>query len=92
MTGVSHITESGDCLTAFAKNASLLIADIVRALDSLEIRLSGVSFSSPTLDDVYLQKTGKRIRAEALVKTPSAGFGGRRRKKWRYYLILGTSL
>jgi ABC-2 type transport system ATP-binding protein len=79
LTGVSHITESGDCLTAFAKNASLLIADIVRAFDSLEIRLSGVSFSSPTLDDVYLQKTGKRIRTEALVKTPSTGFGGRRR-------------
>jgi ABC-2 type transport system ATP-binding protein len=79
LTGVSDITESGDCLTTFAKNASQLIADIVRALDSLEIRLAGISFSSPTLDDVYLQKTGKRIRTEELVKTPSATFGGRRR-------------
>lgn len=79
LVGISNITESGDCLTAFAKNASLLIADIVRAFDSLGIRLSGVSFSSPTLDDVYLQKTGKRIRTEALVKTPTATFGGRRK-------------
>jgi len=79
LTGVSNITESGDCLTAFAKNASQLIADIVRALDSLEIRLAGISFSSPTLDDVYLQKTGKRIRTEELVKTPSATFMGRRK-------------
>jgi ABC-2 type transport system ATP-binding protein len=79
LTGVSNITEAGDCLTAFAKNASQLIADIVRALDSLEIRLAGISFSSPTLDDVYLQKTGKRIRTEELVKTPSATFMGRRK-------------
>jgi len=79
LTGVSNIKESGDCLTAFAKNASQLIADIVRALDSLEIRLSGISFSSPTLDDVYLQKTGKRIRTEELVKAPSTNFGPRRR-------------
>ncbi len=79
LTGVTNISESGDCLTAFAKNASQLIADIVRALDSLEIRLSGISFSSPTLDDVYLQKTGKRIRTEELVKTPSTTFGARRR-------------
>jgi ABC-2 type transport system ATP-binding protein len=79
LTGVSHITEAGECLTAFAKNANQLIADIVRAFDSLEIRLAGVSFSSPTLDDVYLQKTGKRIRTEDLVKTPSVTFMGRRR-------------
>ncbi len=79
LTGVTEITESGECITALAKNADKLIADIVRALDSLEIRLAGISFSSPTLDDVYLQKTGKRIRTEELVKTPSATFGGRRR-------------
>ncbi|MEJ2280895.1 MAG: ATP-binding cassette domain-containing protein [Candidatus Bathyarchaeota archaeon] len=79
LTGVTKITESGDCVTAFAKNADKLIADIVRALDSLEIRLAGISFSSPTLDDVYLQKTGKRIRPEELVKAPSARFGPRRR-------------
>ena len=79
LTGVANITESGDCLTAFAKDANQLIADIVRALDSLEIRLSGISFSSPTLDDVYLKKTGKRIRPEELVKTPTSTFRGRRR-------------
>lgn len=79
LTGVSNISETGDCLTAFAKNASQLIADIVRALDSLEIRLAGISFSSPSLDDVYLQKTGRRIRPEALVKAPNTTFGPRRR-------------
>lgn len=79
LTGVTDISESGDCVTAFAKNAHELIADIVRALDSLEISLAGISFSSPTLDDVYLRKTGKRIRPEELVKSSGGRFGGRRR-------------
>ena len=78
--GVSNISETGGCLTAFAKNASLIIADIVRSFDSLGIVLSGVSFSPPSLDDVYLQKTGKRIRTEALVKTPNLMRFGRRRR------------
>ena len=78
--GVSNISETGGCLTAFAKNASLIIADIVRSFDSLGIVLTGVSFSPPSLDDVYLQKTGKRIRTEALVKTPNLMRFGRRRR------------
>jgi hypothetical protein len=63
----------------YAKNAGLIIADIVRAFDTSGIRLSSVSFSSPTLDDIFLQHTGRRIRSEELVKTPSAMLGGRRR-------------
>ncbi len=78
MTGVSEIVDSEECLTVFAKNAGLLIADIVRALDSSDIRLTSVTFSSPSLDDVFLKHTGKRIRAEELVKAPGRMFGGRR--------------
>jgi len=78
MTDVTEIVDSEECLTVYAKNAGLLIADIVRALDSSEIRLSSVTFSSPSLDDVFLKHTGKRIRAEELVKAPSRMFGGRR--------------
>jgi len=66
------------CLTVYAKNAGLLIADIVRALDSSDIRLASVTFSSPSLDDVFMKHTGKRIRTEELVKAPSRMFGGRR--------------
>ncbi len=78
MTDVSEILDSEECLTVYAKNAGLLIADIVRALDSSDIRLASVTFSSPSLDDVFMKHTGKRIRAEELVKAPSRMFGGRR--------------
>lgn len=79
MTGVSEVLESTEeCLDVYAKNGGGLVADIVRALDSVDIRLKSVTFSSPSLDDVFLKHTGRRIRAEDLVKAPSAMFGGRR--------------
>ncbi len=78
MTGVTEIVDSDECLTVYAKSAGLLIADIVRALDSSDIRISSVTFSSPSLDDVFLKHTGKRIRTEELVRAPSRMFGGRR--------------
>jgi ABC-2 type transport system ATP-binding protein len=79
LKGVSKVLDSEECLTVYAKNAGLIMADIVRAFDSSGIRLSSVSFSSPTLDDIFLQHTGRRIRPEELVKSPSALLVGRRR-------------
>jgi ABC-2 type transport system ATP-binding protein len=78
MNGVTEIIDSEECLTVYAENAGRLIPDIIRALDSLEIRLSSVTFSSPSLDDVFMKHTGRRIRTEPLVKAPSRGFGRRR--------------
>jgi ABC-2 type transport system ATP-binding protein len=78
LSGVTDVVDIGpeECLNVFAKHASLLVADIVRAFDAGGIRLLSVTFSSPTLDDVFLKHTGRRIRTEALVKAPSATFGG----------------
>jgi len=78
MTGVSQIIDSEECINVYAKDAGLLIADIVRALDSSDIRLTSVTFSQPSLDDVFMKHTGRRIRTEELVKAPSAMFGARR--------------
>ncbi len=80
LTGVNSVVDSGpeDCLNLFVKNAGPLVADIVRAFDSSDIRLLSITFSSPSLDDVFLKHTGRRIRTEDLVKAPSAMFGGRR--------------
>jgi ABC-2 type transport system ATP-binding protein len=78
MTGVKEIINSEECINVYAQNAAALIADIVRALDSSDIRLTSVTFSQPSLDDVFTKHTGRKIRAEELVKTPSTMFGGRR--------------
>ena len=78
MSGVTDIKDSEECILVYAQNAASLIADIVRALDSTDIRLTSVTFSQPSLDDVFIKYTGKRIRVEESVKAPSAMFGGRR--------------
>jgi ABC-2 type transport system ATP-binding protein len=78
MTGVKEIINSEECINVYAQNAAALIADIVRALDSSDIRLTSVTFSQPSLDDVFTKHTGRKIRVEELVKAPSAMFGGRR--------------
>jgi len=81
MTGVTDIKDSEECILVYAQNAASLIADVVRALDSIDIRLTSVTFSQPSLDDVFLKYTGRRIRVEESVKAPSAmlgRYGGRR--------------
>ncbi len=78
MTGVREIVDSEECITVYAENAGNLIADIVRALDSTDIRLTSVTFSLPSLDDVFIKHTGRKIRTEDLVKAPSRMLGGRR--------------
>lgn len=81
LEGVTSVVDIGpeECLNVFAKNAGLLVADIVRAFDSSDIKVLSVTFSSPSLDDVFLKHTGRRIRTEDLVKAPSSMFGGGRR-------------
>ncbi len=77
--GVTKVIDSEECVTIYAKNAGPIIADIVRRFDSKGIQLSSLTLSTPTLDDIFLQHTGRRIRPEELVKSPSVTFAGRRR-------------
>jgi daunorubicin resistance ABC transporter ATP-binding subunit len=80
--GIGNVMDSEGGLTVYAKNASTMVADIVRAFDSSGIRLSSINLSRPSLDDVFLKHTGHRIRAEELVKPPSrmTRFGRRGRR------------
>jgi ABC-2 type transport system ATP-binding protein len=75
LPAVDQIIESEEGLTLYAKNASSIVADIVRTLDREKIKIASVSFSSPNLDDVFLKHTGKRIRPEVLTKKPPQGGG-----------------
>ena len=78
MTGVKEIIDSEECINVYAQDAAGLIADIVRALDSSDIRITSVTFSQPSLDDVFTKHTGRKIRVEAPVKAPARMWGGAR--------------
>jgi len=79
LNGVTEVVNSDMGLTVYAKNGAYLIPDIVRSFDEAQIRVASLNLSTPTLDDVFLKHTGKRIRVEELVKQYGGMFGRRRR-------------
>jgi ABC-2 type transport system ATP-binding protein len=77
---ISDIVNSDIGLTVYAKNGSFLVPEIVRAFDEAGIKLSSITVSSPTLDDVFLKHTGKRIRVEEVTSANYRGMFSRRRR------------
>ena len=78
--GISNIVNSDIGLTVYAKNGGFLVPEIVRAFDDAKIGLSSIRVSSPTLDDVFLKHTGKRIRVEEVSSANYRGMFSRRRR------------
>jgi len=72
--GVAGVADSDGGIVADSKNAGEIIADIVTALDRNNIRPISLSMSSPTLDDVFLHHTGRRIRPEELGRKTTEAF------------------
>ncbi|HYB04500.1 MAG TPA: ATP-binding cassette domain-containing protein, partial [Nitrososphaerales archaeon] len=64
--GISDIFDSDDGVMVYAENGGERVIDVITTLDRNGIHPSSLSISSPTLDDVFLKRTGRRIRAEEL--------------------------
>ena len=64
--GVSNAVDSDEGVVAYSKNAGQIVPEVIATLDRNDIRPSFLSISSPTLDDVFLRETGRRIRSEQL--------------------------
>ena len=77
VVGVTKVIDTEDGLAVYAGNASYLVPDIVRIFDENRIRLASVNLSSPSLDDVFLQYTGRRIRPEELSRKASSSYNWR---------------
>ena len=74
IVGITRVTESDVGVTAYALNAGRIITDIVTSLDRAGVRPESLSFSSPTLDDVFLRRTGRRIRTDELTRRETEPF------------------
>jgi len=72
--GVREVVDSDGGFTAYAKNAGQIIAGIVTSLDRNGIQLDFLSISIPTLDDVFLRETGRRIRSDELSRRETEPF------------------
>jgi ABC-2 type transport system ATP-binding protein len=78
MRAIKEVMDSDGGITAYATEAGSIIADIVRAFDDKGVDLNSINFAQPTLDDVFLTHTGRRIRPEELLKQGAGGWGRRR--------------
>ena len=74
VTGVTTVTDSDEGVVAYAKDAGQVIADVVTSLDRNGIRPASLRISSPTLDDIFLRKTGRRIRSDELGRKETEPF------------------
>jgi ABC-2 type transport system ATP-binding protein len=72
--GVTHVESSPSGVTASSPNAERIIASVVTALAGAGIHPTTLSVSAPTLDDVFLRLTGRRIRTDELTRKTTEPF------------------
>ena len=64
LTGLERIVAEPDALALYVEDGASSIAEIVRRLDSDALRVGAISVARPSLDDVFLKATGRRIEGE----------------------------
>jgi len=74
VAGVTNVVESDGGIVVYAKNAGEVIVDVVTALDRSGIRPGYLNMATPTLDDIFLKETGRRIRGEELGRKTTEPF------------------
>jgi ABC-2 type transport system ATP-binding protein len=65
LPGLERVVTEQDGLALYVENGAQSIAEIVRRLDSRGITVGAISVARPTLDDVFLDATGRRLEGRA---------------------------
>jgi ABC-2 type transport system ATP-binding protein len=61
LPGLERLVPEADALALYVEDGAASIAEIVLRLNAAEIQVGGISVSRPSLDDVFLQATGRRL-------------------------------
>lgn len=77
LPGLSGIRHDEKSIAIYVRDGAQIVPEVVRRLDGGGIGVSGLTLSTPTLDDVFLEHTGSRMRVEE-VRQPSRLMGMRR--------------
>lgn len=64
VNGLEDVREVGDSVVVYVRDGKSAVAPIVLALDENAVPAEEVTLARPTLDDVFLQKTGHHLEAE----------------------------
>jgi ABC-2 type transport system ATP-binding protein len=62
---VNGVARTPEGVAVTVGDTQAAIPELFRGLDGSEVRVSGLAMREPTLDDVFLRYTGRRIRPEA---------------------------
>jgi ABC-2 type transport system ATP-binding protein len=73
LDGVSEVRALEDSIVIYIKEGSAAIASIVLRLSEASIPMQEVTLARPTLDDVFLRKTGYHIEHDAPAPPPPNG-------------------
>ncbi|HEV2887840.1 MAG TPA: ATP-binding cassette domain-containing protein [Jatrophihabitans sp.] len=65
LPGLDHVTDAAEGLAVYVRDGAAAVADVVRLLVEAGIRPGTVALARPTLDDVFLASTGRRIEGGA---------------------------
>jgi ABC-2 type transport system ATP-binding protein len=76
--GVSRATIFDEGVSAHTADGGATLLEVLRRLDAENVPVHQVALAHPTLDEVFLQHTGRQMRVEE-VKPMSRSFGRRRR-------------
>ena len=61
LPGLGRVVAEADALAVYVEDGAGLIAEIVRRLDRAQIHPGAIAVSRPSLDDVFLKATGRRL-------------------------------
>ncbi|HEY5188675.1 MAG TPA: ATP-binding cassette domain-containing protein, partial [Solirubrobacteraceae bacterium] len=64
LPGLERMVPSSDALALYVENGAAQIAEIVRRIDGEGLRVGAISVARPSLDDVFLQATGRRLEGQ----------------------------
>jgi ABC-2 type transport system ATP-binding protein len=61
LPGVDHVVDTEGGVSAYVTNGAAAVPLVVRALDEAGVEVGTVSISRPSLDDVFLEATGRSL-------------------------------
>jgi ABC-2 type transport system ATP-binding protein len=70
LAGLERVVAEQEALALYVEDGAGSIAEIVRRLDSDRIRVGAIAVSRPSLDDVFLKATGRRLEGDEHASKP----------------------
>ncbi len=65
LPGLERVVAEADALALYVEDGGSSIAEIVRRLDRDQVAVGAISVARPSLDDVFLKATGRRLEGQA---------------------------